>query len=42
MILVMALMPSEGEVLNVSKIQMVALLCILLRIFMWYEIGALL
>ena len=39
---VMASMPSKGNVLKASRIQMAALLCILLRIFMWYDIGALL
>ena len=34
-ILAMALIPSEGEVLKAPKIQMVALLYILLRIFIW-------
>jgi len=42
MILAMASIPSEGEVLNAPKIQMAALLYILLSIFMWYEIRALL
>ena len=37
-----ASMPSVGEVLNAPKIQIVALLCILPKIFMWYERGALL
>jgi len=39
---VMASIPSEGEDLKAPKIQMAALLCILSRIFMWYDNGALL
>ena len=38
----MASIPSEGEVLKASKIQMAALLCILLRTFILYNNGALL
>ena len=38
----MALRPSVGNVLKASSIQMVALLCIFLRIFMGYDRGALL
>jgi len=41
-ILAIASIPSIGEVLNAPKIQMAALLCILPKIFMWYERGALL
>ena len=41
-ILVIASMLSIGEVLNASKIQMAAFLCILSKIFMWYKTGALL
>ena len=37
-----ASMSSDGEVLKAPKIQMAALFCILLRIFMWYNTGALL
>ena len=37
-----ALISSEGDVLNASKIQIAALLCILLKIFMWYDNGTLL
>jgi len=36
-----ASMPLVCEVLNAPKIQIVALLCILPKIFMWYERGAL-
>ena len=39
---VIASIPSEGDVLNVSEIQIAALLCILFKIFMWYDRGALL
>ena len=38
----MALISSDREVLKASKIQMAALLCILFRIFIWYDDGALL
>ena len=38
----MALRPSVGNVLKASSIQMVALLCIFLRIFMGYDRGAML
>jgi len=41
-ILAIASIPSVGEVLNVSKIQIVAFLCILSKIFIWYEREALL
>ena len=41
-ILAIASMLSVGEVLNASKIQMAALLCILSKIFIWYEREALL
>ena len=37
-----ALMPSDGKVLKAPKIQIAALLCILFRIFMWYDSRALL
>ena len=37
-----ALIPSKDDVLNASEIQMAALLCILFKIFMWYDKGALL
>ena len=37
-----ALIPSNGDVLNASKIQIAALLCILPKIFIWYDRGALL
>ena len=37
-----ASMPSRGDILNALNIQMAALLCILLRIFIWYDTGALL
>ena len=33
---------SVGDVLKAPSIQMAALLCIFLRIFMWYDNGALL
>ena len=39
---VIALSPSVGNVLKALSIQMAALLCIFLRIFMGYERGALL
>jgi len=39
---VMASIPVEGKVLKAPRIQMVALLCILSRIFIWYDNGALL
>jgi len=39
---VMASIPSEGEDLKAPKIQMAALLCILSRIFIWYDNRALL
>ena len=42
MIPVIASSPSIGDVLKALSIQMVALLCIFLRIFMEYERGALL
>jgi len=42
MMLVIASIPSDREVLKAPRIQMAALLCILLRIFMWYDAGALL
>jgi len=41
-ILAIASMPSIDEVLNALEIQMVALLCILSSIFIWYEREALL
>jgi len=41
-ILAMASIPSDGNVLKASKIQMAALLYILSRIFIWYNKGALL
>jgi len=31
--------PSNGDVLKVPRIQIVALLCILPKIFIWYERG---
>jgi len=34
--------PSMGEISDTPKIQMAALFCILSKIFLWYEIGALL
>ena len=37
-----ALSPSVGNVLNAPNIQIMALLCIFLRIFMGYERGTLL
>jgi len=37
-----ASIPSEDDVLNASKIQIVALPYILFKIFMWYDKGALL
>ena len=39
---VIALIPSEGDILNAPKIQIMALLCILFKVFMWYDKGALL
>jgi len=41
-ILAIALMPSIGEALNASKIQMAALLCIFPKVFKWYKREALL
>ena len=38
----MVSIPSDGKVLKAPKIQIAALLCILSRIFMWYDSGALL
>ena len=38
----MASIPSEGNVLNAPNIQIVALLYILPKIFIWYDKGALL
>ena len=40
--LTIASIPSEGDVLNAPNIQIVALLCILPKIFIWYDKGALL
>ena len=37
-----ASIPSMGNVLKAPRIQMLALLCIFPRIFMWYDKGALL
>ena len=37
-----AFRPSDGDVLKVPRIQIAALLCILPKIFIWYERGALL
>ena len=37
-----ASIPSEGDILKAPQIQIVALLCILLNNFIWYNRGALL
>jgi len=42
MIPTIALIPSEDDVLKAPNIQIVALLCIFPKIFMWYDKGALL
>ena len=36
----MASIPYDGEVLKAPRIHIAALLCILLRVFKWYAIGA--